>query len=73
MIGVTGGFFAISFGFFYRLFFDLHRFLLSLSLEQTLVRLQLFLRYFNNAFSVDACESAFSDFPSLLLFSLYLI
>ena len=43
------------------LFFDLHRFLLPFSLEQTLVRLQFFLRYFNNAFSVDACESTFSD------------
>ena len=56
------GFFAISFGFFYCLFFNLHRFLLPFSLEQALVRLQLFLRYFNNAFSVDACESTFSDF-----------
>ena len=44
------------------LLFNLHRFLLPFSLEQALVRLQLFLRYFNNAFSVDACESTFSDF-----------
>ena len=46
---------------FYNLFCNLHRFLLPFSLEQALVRLQLLLRYFNDAVLVNACECIFSD------------
>ena len=43
------------------LFCNLHRFLLPFSLEQTLVRFQLLLRYFNDTVLINACECTFSN------------